>query len=626
MNRSEKSNRWGILIAVLILYLLPFYYAKLFAWPCAEDYCGSNTPVYGSFSLAQAFSEAWHCYLNWGGRYLCYAGGQLGQWLMFHHAAYAGCCIFTGIIAFIPILGIMLEFGSGKKFRQNLFWALLFVAAAYSALGGLEQTFYWFSNIFTATMGLVALLYGIWAICRLWNREKFSCPAFSAAMLAAFIAPGFYEHAAIAQFYVAVTTLLCAWWFKRYRTAFTVLAIWQISWVAIMFLAPGNLQRHSVQEAANSLLEASFMSGRALAGVGLHTVFSPWLLVFPAFLTVYDSGADSLLGRLRSYQRLILSMTALSAPVTIAVLHVVARYPITFNGRTGDSLLAISWIGFTWICILYSGWFGTHIKRLKIAQYLPAFAVAALFFTGNSFCLWKNILSGNLKTYDKAMRERHDAFEHGRGKDITVSPFAATAWPAQKVGLGDIAYTVSGGTNLGISNAFGLRSVRVLPALPEVREFMRRHPEKLSSEECVPSISGIDGVRMVLISDVPAGTVQEEWLEVQVTGTEHGLGVLRYLRLIVMTDECFRPVLNYFADRQAFSRLSLVMAAAVYGSRQNHVSYDLQNPETPIERIKLDSGKWRWSLLIPVNGSRSGQTKLIFYSLDTRTYFKGYQK
>ncbi|MFA6103034.1 MAG: DUF6056 family protein [Victivallaceae bacterium] len=625
MNKSEKSNRWGILTAVLILYLLPFYYAKLFSWPCAEDY-GWSATKHGGFSLIQAFADAWHLYLTWGGRYLCYASEQLMILFMLHHAAYVGCCIFTGIIAFIPILGIMLELGQEKSFRENLFWALLCLAAAYSALAGLEQTFYWVSNIFSATLGLIALLYSIWMVCRLWRRERFSYPAFLIAMLAAFISPGFYEHAAIAQFYFAVSLLLCAWWLKRRRQTFTVLSAWSIIWVGIMILAPGNLHRQVIHQAANSILESLFMSSRAIAGIGFHTIFSPWLFAIPAFIASYDSPADSIGRSLNTKRRSILLLFALCVPVTIAVLHVLARYPIVFNGRTGDSLLIISWIGLIWLAVIFSDKLAMVIKRLKFAPYLPVIAVMALFVTGNTFGLWKNIFNGSLNVYAAQMQKRHDDYKSGKGKDISVTPISVSAWPAQKICLPDISYLPDGGVNLEISNSFDLRSVRLLPSLPEVREFMRRHPDKLSSEERIPSISGIDGVRMVLVSDVPAGTVKEEWLEVQVTGTEQGLGVLRYLRLIVMTDECFRPVLKYFAGKQAFPRLSPVMAAAVYGSRQNHVNYDLQNPETPIERIKLDNGKWRWSLLIPVNGSRSGHTKLIFYSLDTRIYFKGYQK
>lgn len=619
----DKSKKWNLMIAALVLYLLPFYYAKLFAWPCAEDY-GWPVTIYGRLSLTQAFADAWHHYLNWGGRYLCYASGQLQPLLMFHHAAYVGCCIFAGIIAFIPILGIMLELGRSKSFRENLFWALLFFAAAYSTLAGLEETFYWVANIFSATFGLIALLYGIWCSCYLWNRDKFSYPAFSGAMLAAFVAPGFYEHAAIGQFYIAVTLLLCAWWLRRHRTAFTALAVWEISWVAFMFLAPGNLQRQGLLEAKNSMLESVFMSSRALAGVGLRTIFSPWLLVFPAFIALYGYSANALFYRLRPGKRMMLSLLALSAPVTIAVLHVLARCPIVFSGRTGDSILIISWIGFAWIGVLYSGKLSPRIKRLRFAQYLPVIAVLALFVTVNTFCLWQNILNGSLKTYDRAMRDRHYAFEHGRGKDITVSPLTVAAWPARKIGLGDIGYIGNSGFNLCISDSFGLRSVRLLPSLQEIREFMRCHPEKLSTIESVPPVSGVDGVKMVLIRDVPAGNVKEECLEVQMIGTEQGLGALRELRLIVMTDKCFRPILDYFALKQTFRRLSPVMVAAVYGSRQNHINVDLKSPYAPIERVKMDNGRWKWSLPVSINGGINGHAELIFYSLDAQTYFSGY--
>lgn len=626
MIKNQKSALWTVLVIVLILYLLPFYYAKLFAWHCAEDYGGSNSLIYGSFSLSRMFLDAFDSYLNWGGRYICYASGQIGQWVLFHPAAYPVICMIVGLMAFVPILGLSQELGFQKSFRERLFWALLFFSAAYSSLPGLEQTFYWFSNIFTASLGSVFLLYEIWLACRLWNREKLSLPTLSGVMMAAFIAPGFYEHTAIAQFYFAVTLLLCSWWMKRHCKMFTWLCAWIILWVAVMMLAPGNMQRHEIQQAANSMLESMFMSGRALAGIGFHTIFSPWLLVIPAFIAGYASQANSISLLLSTKRRIILCLVVLCAPLTIAVLHVLARYPIAFNGRTGDSLLIISWIGLVWISVLFSGALGPAIKRFKIAPYLPAIAVFALLITGNSWGLWKNIFNGSLKIYAEEMQARHDAYRNGKDRDIVVYPLSVNAWPAQKLSLGDMSYITSGGVNLGISNSFGLRSVRLGPSVSEVRAFMASHPEKLLTNECAPPTSGIDRVKMTLIQDVPAGFAKQEWLDVEITGTADGLDALRYLRLIIMSDRCFSPVLSYFAEIKSFPRLSATMAAAVYGSKQNHVNYDLKNPETPVERVKLDSGKWNWSLLVPVNGSLNGRSsELIFCSLDTVTYFCGYR-
>jgi len=625
MIKNQKSALWTVLVIVLIVYLLPFYYAKLFAWPWAEDY-GWSATVYAGFSLTKALTDAWHYYLTWGGRYLCYASEQLQIFLMLHHIAYVCCCIFTGIIAFVPVAGIMLELGRGKSFCENLFWALLVFAVAYSTLSGLEQTFYWAANIFSATFGLIALLYGIWMACCLWRRENFSYPVFSGALLATFIAPGFYEHAAIAQFYFVATLLLCSWWLKRHRKAFAVLSVWGIIWVGIMILAPGNMQRQGMHHTANSILESIFMSGRALAGIGFHTMLSPWLLVIPAFIAGYASQANSISLLLSTKRRIILCLVVLCAPLTIAVLHTLARYPITFNGRTGDSLLIISWIGLIWIAVIFADKFGTAIKRLKITPYLPVTAVMSLFITGNFLSILENTFSGSLIVYAQEMQKRHDEYRNGKGRDIVVYPLSVSAWPAQKIGLGDMSYLANGGFNLQISNSFGLRSVRLGPSVSEVRAFMASHPEKLLTNECAPPTSGIDRVKMTLIQDVPAGFAKQEWLDVEITGTADGLDALKYLRLIIMSDRCFSPVLSYFAEIKSFPRLSATMAAAVYGSKQNHINYDLKNPETPVERVKLDSGKCNWSLLVPVNGSLNGRSsELIFCSLDTVTYFCGYR-
>ncbi len=625
MNRSEKSNRWGILIAVLILYLLPFYYAKLFAWPCAEDYC--YTFHLNGFSFKQLLQDAWNCYFVSGGRYFSFGNGQSWQWLMFHPAAYGGYCIFTGIIAFIPVLGIMLELGRHKSFRENLFWALLFFAAAYSSMGGLAQIFYWVANIFSSTLSLVFLLYGIWAICHLWNCKKFSYVAFIAAMLAAFIAPGFYEHAAIAQFYVAVTTLLCAWWFKRYRTAFTILAVWSIIWVSAVMLAPGNFQRQVTHQAAVSATEALFMGSRGLAGILLYTILSPWLFILPAFISGYVICGYSISSVLNLRRRLLLCLVATGALLTIVALHVMTRYPIVFDGRTGSSLLVISWIVFIWASIVFSNWLNPALAKLWITPHLPVIAVIALFFTGNTFRLWQSIASGDLRLYANEMQQRHDIYRAGKGRDIAVSPLSSRAWPAQKLCLGDLSYDADGGYNPWVTNSFELHSLRLTPGIPEVKDFMRQHPEKLScSLQSIP-LSGVEAVKICLVKGIPVtNNCEQDWLQFHVTGNQQELEAFRYLRIIVMTDKCISPVLNYFATKQAFPRLSAAMIAAVYGSCQNHVCFDLQGSGMAIERVNSGQGKQIMTLLVPVNKSPAETTMLIFYSLDTRTYFKGYQK
>lgn len=620
-DKGRKFTHWNILIVVLIFYLLPYYYAKLLTWPCAEDY--TSMPFDG-FSFTRALADSWYAYLNWGGRYLCYGTGQLVSYMLFRHAAYCGLCIFTGIIAFIPIAGIISQLDKQKSRSEKLFWSLLFFAAAYSTLGGLSQTFYWASNIFSATFALIALMYGIWAVCYLWKHKNFSYFAFSVAIIAGFIVPGFYEHAAIAQFFIAIIILICAWKDRRHRAAFIFLAVWEIFWVAAMLLAPGNLQRQQVQASANSFMESLFMAVRALVGVGLRTLFSPWLFIFPAFAIAYKDRGEGWVLKQTFKLRAILSIIALIVPVVLVSLHVMARYPISFSVRSGDSLLIISWIALTWVILLNSDWMVNWFERFRFTRYLPIIAVTFVFLTYNTFTIWKNTINGSLAAYDQTMREREIIFRNGRGKDVVVLPLACTAWPAQKVQLGEIAY------NLDISKRFGLHSLRLAPLVEDIRNFMSKNPGKLSVRTIkdIPiGWKGIDSMRATLIKDVPVGDMKEDWLEIQITGTEESLSRIRYLRIITMTDKCFSPVLRFFYKKTAFRRISPVMALAIYGSWENHVNYDLHNPATPIVKNKLlKQDRYNWSLLLPLKGTRQAHTDIIFCTLDTKTYFKIYQK
>ena len=568
-----------------------FGFTVLFAMPWAEDL--------GSTRMLEQPLRAWlaapvQAYWEWGGRYLCYASSPAGDWLLRGPWRYGVFCLAMYLLFGALLLGLARELTWKLPRKKSFALGLLLWAAASASLRSFDQMFGWVANIFSGTLAVIGVLIALYFLLRF--RRRGGWLNYAGMLLGAWLAPGFYEHGALAGLLLAFAVVVAVVEGARPRRALIGFAVWCTFWALVALTAPGNFARQSIHAPGAGLMESCFMAARTLVGLAGHTLVSPWLPVLPLLALVTAGNGD---GRVRGRLRWIWSTLPLLLALGLTALHFLARYPIEFATRTGGSALLLLAAACGFVVWLWRDELAAGLRRLpRLTAALPLLALLALLLTGNTREAARTVYSGSLFRYHRAMVARVAAYERNRNADqLTVEPLLERAWPAQKIRLNFPALARDMGSEYAPLR-YQIAEITVRPSKAELLAELDR---------ALPGIpvQTSRGVVTPALLPAAAGTGQDFLL---LSGPPELLSGGQ-LRVLLLTGN------RWLAARlpARFPRLSGSMALAVWAAGGNHRSSDparvTLRREPPL-------------LAIPLDRAVGERLVALYFSVDQRTYHR----
>ncbi|MBP6391281.1 MAG: hypothetical protein KA175_09705 [Flavobacteriales bacterium] len=425
-----STYRVRVLLFLVLVWLLPYVYLAFHVHPFGDDW---------SYAVLGRWYALWPRLLQ---EYRDINGRFSSNVLLLCHPMALG--LRSGLLVYrtAPVLLLLLLLagsyallragfrGAMGRSEASLAAAVLVVLFVHG-LPDLSEGLYWYTGAVTYLLPCAASLFVCAAvmILRMTNGQRWRRPLFAlAAVLLVFIALSCELHMVLAIMFAATFLYACSVRSRKLEAVPVILLLIAMGCGVLMFLAPGNLIRELNYPQRGEVLRTAVYGALQSFRFIVVWVASPLLLPISVLWVEVDRRYD-ILGQVVPYGgKLLLG--------SVVVVFVAMALPYWTTGTLGQHRT----VNVAWFCFLpayavlialgYRKAFGEAgwpwIQRAFVKRVALIAALIALFFTGNTGRVWRDIGSGRAGAYDVAMHQRYalvtSAIRSGRDTLVLAPP------------------------------------------------------------------------------------------------------------------------------------------------------------------------------------------------------------
>nr|GBO97007.1 hypothetical protein RVX_2046 [Nitratidesulfovibrio sp. HK-II] len=458
---ATMKLRITLLVACSIV-LFPFLYAMAFTFPLGDDFPRALL-ANGLFDLRGAVLDSARSWFFWSGRYTHHFLVVFLGDAALNRPAYTAVLLVVFLSYGGALYGILSSIARDLPPSLRLLFALaglVALACGHRALGG---TYYLLTDALGIGIGNAAVLWFVFALCRLWHCAGTETRDTGLAVGAAVFAIGCYEHAALATLCAATAALWMAYRSGHpARRRFLLVFGASLTCFFFSFLAPGNFRRQRLRGVSSvSMLEQLLAMNHTFVVAAL-----PAFTGLPALLSVL---AGVIVSPTRhplteSIPRLQMALAGclvfLCMAVGIIAIHAASDVPLTSVQKLVASLQLLLALPISFLCISLLGPLRTRLAAVRVELLLMPVLLAAMA-SQNLHGTAHGIVSGGFEKYKCFSLLRMKTLQQGTGEDVRVAPLGLCPFPAC---VGDpipVAADIWPGKD--IATLFGLRSIAAEP-------------------------------------------------------------------------------------------------------------------------------------------------------------------
>lgn len=268
----SKSTKW-IALFVLFLLLVPYFWASLYAFPAADDYCWSWDVVKHQLPLY---------------KFLLYSYRDVHSRMTSDVFLYFAPLNVHSLVGYrlAPIILMLLFLGSLFFFFQKLFrlqylstalMAMLFACGTFALFPCLAEAFYWYTGAWTYTLGTILFFPFLWSLMHFSTNKKLS------RAVLVIVAFSFCSTCSELHLMLCTGTLVLTLLYHLY--AQTVHLYWflvagiLLVFVLMLVVAPGNFHRNSMFSQQRDVYAIVYRSTVNSIDFARSWMFDPFALV-----------------------------------------------------------------------------------------------------------------------------------------------------------------------------------------------------------------------------------------------------------------------------------------------------------------------------------------------------------